>query len=529
MPTHLKSRGALALAALFAVLPGCTVGPNYHQAGMDLPSDFTQETYPTTGPTTRASSAPARVVELATWWTSLGDPTLDSLVGRAVAANLDLRMAGQRLQEARAVESSFTGSGIPGLGVSPGVDFSLAAGRGTGSNSTKGRIAPPLNAGTNTQGYNEITQVFGFDSAWEIDFFGRYSRLVESANADTQAVAEARNDVLVSLIADVVRSYVDVRSFQFRLDVARQNVATQQRTLDLVRLRLKNGLTNELDVALAERQYSAATARLAPLQAALASAQRRVAVLLGQMPETLRSELEKPVPLPATPPQVATGMPADLLRRRPDIRRAERTLAASTARIGVATADLFPRVMMTGGVGWQGQGLGRAPTLDKFIYSVGPSFYWPFLDFGRLDAMVQAQDFHTRGLLLAYQKTVITAVEEVDDSLGNYAAAQNQLAELGNAVEASRRAASLATSRYNNGLTDFLNVLDAQRQLYDLEDQYAVAQASVIWQFVALYKALGGGWEGYQAPAPPRPPMPALIAAGQRTLGQSSDPAIITP
>src|SRR4051794_21325431 len=187
--------------------------------------------------------------------------------------------------------------------------------------------------------------------------------------------------------------------------------------------------------------------------------------------------------MPPAPPGVAAGMPADLLRRRPDVRRAERTLAASTARIGVAAADLFPRVVMTGGVGWQGQGLGRAPTLDKFIYSLGPSLYLPFLDFGRMDALVQAQDYHTRGLLLAYQKSVLTAVEEVDDALTNYAAEQNRLAHLGNAVEASRRAATLATSRYNNGLTDFLNVLDAQRQLYDLEDQYAVAQSAVLWQF----------------------------------------------
>jgi NodT family efflux transporter outer membrane factor (OMF) lipoprotein len=517
-----SAAGAIAAAILAAGFSGCAVGPNYRPAQMDLPADFGLPTaldYPATAPTTRpAAGSPARAVQLAIWWKSLNDPVLDSLVQRAVRTNYDLRIAGERLQEARAMETSLTGSGIGGVGSTPGVDVSLGAGRGTGSNSTKGRVAPPLNAATNTQGYKEITQVFGFDSAWEIDFFGRYTRLIESADADTQAVAEARNDVLVSLIADVVRSYVDLRSFQFRLDVARQNVATQKQTLEFARTRLRLGLGNDLDVALGERQYSAALAKLAPLQAAISSAERRVAVLLGQMPDSLHGELGAVSPLPSTPPQVATGMPVDLLRRRPDVRRVERTLAASTARIGVATADLFPRVIMTGGAGWQGQGLGQAPVLDKFVYSVGPSLYWPFLDFGRLDAMVQAQDYHTRGLLLMYQKTVITAVQEVDDALSNYTAEQNQLLQLGNAVEASKRAAALATSRYNNGLTDFLNVLDAQRQLYDLEDQYAVAQSSVIWQFVALYKALGGGWEGYEAPSPPPPPMPAIFAAGARTL-----------
>jgi NodT family efflux transporter outer membrane factor (OMF) lipoprotein len=504
------------IAALTVI--GCQVGPNYHPAGFDLPANFAQvvaDFPPTTAPTTRPEpGSVARVVELARWWTSLEDPELNSLIERAVRANLDLRIAGERLQEARAVEAGITGNGVPGIGTTPGVDLSAAAGRGSGTNSTKGRIAPPLNSASNTTGYSEITQLVGFDSAWELDFFGRFGRLSESARADTQAVAEARNDVLVSVIADVVRGYVDVRSFQYRLDVARRNVATQQRTLDLARIRLNRGLTNELDVALGERQYSAAVAKVAPLQAAVASAQRRVAVLVGQMPEALTGELSAPAAMPAAPPGVAAGMPADLLRRRPDVRRAERTLAGSTARIGVAAADLFPRVIMTGGVGWQGQGLGRAPTLDKFVWSLGPSLYWPFLDFGRLDALVEAQDYHTRGLLLSYQRTVVQAVQEVDDALTNYAAEQNRLSHLANAVDASRRAASLATSRYNNGMTDFLNVLDAQRQVYELEDQYAVAQSGVIFQFAALYKALGGGWEGYQAPPPPRAPAPAIFAAG---------------
>jgi outer membrane protein TolC len=184
---------------------------------------------------------------------------------------------------------------------------------------------------------------------------------------------------------------------------------------------------------------------------------------------------------------------------------------------------------MTGGVGWQQQDLGRTPVLGKFVYSVGPSLYWPFLEFGRLDAAVEAQDIHARQLSLTYRKTVITAVQEVDDALNNYAAEQSHLAQLGDAVDASKRAANIATQRYNNGLTDFINVLDAQRQLFDLEDQYALAQETMIWQFVALYKALGGGWQGFEAPAPPRAPLPAILAA-PKALARSGDaPMQTTP
>jgi NodT family efflux transporter outer membrane factor (OMF) lipoprotein len=515
-PRHLLASIASATATtlLATALSGCTVGPNYHTPTTpDLPDAFTTAPSATTQPTTAPVAATGPAPDLEHWWTSLNDPLLNSFVQRATRSNLDLQIAAQRLQEARANEMSISGIGIPGLGTTPGVDLSGAAGLTSGNNASQGRIAAPLNAASDTAGVREITELAGFDAAWELDLFGRYRRVLESVGADTQAVAEARNAVLVSLVADVVRTYVDVRSYQFRLDIARQNVAVQKRTLDLVRLRFQRGLTNELDVALAERQYPASLSKIAPLEAATAAAERRLAVLLGEFPDALHDQLAKSTPLPAPPPGVAPGMPIELLRRRPDVRQAERQLAAATARIGVATADLFPRVVMTGGVGWQQQDLGRTPVLGKFVYSVGPSLYWPFLDFGRLDAAVEAQDLHARQLSLVYRKTVITAVQEVDDALSNYAAEQTHLAQLGQAVDASKRAANIATQRYNNGLTDFINVLDAQRQLFDLEDQYALAQETMIWQFVALYKALGGGWQGFEAPAPPRAPLPAILAA----------------
>jgi NodT family efflux transporter outer membrane factor (OMF) lipoprotein len=504
----------VALVAPLAVL-GCAVGPKYHSPLVQLPSAFSSAytIAPTTAPSTQSAMPSARPVDLSLWWESLGDPQLNSLVKRAIASNYDLRIAAARLQEARSFEFAVTGGVYGGTGSLPGVELSAGAGRGSGSNSTRGRVTAPINSATNTKGLSEITQVIGLDAGWELDLFGHYSHLVDASQADVEAVVEARNEVLVTLIADLVRTYADVRSYQYRLKVARQNLATQQRTLDLVRIRVKRQLSNELDVALAERQLSTTLSRIAPLEALLESAKRRVSVLVGRYPGELKAELDEPRLLPASPPLVNSGMPVQLLRRRPDIRRGERELAAATARIGVAIADLFPRVSVTAGAGIQGQGLGRDPEKDRYIYSIGPSLYWPFLDFGRLDSVVQAQDFRMQQILLSYQRSVIVAVQEVDDALNNYSATQYSLTQLGNAVTASKRAEALAQQRYDIGLTDFLNVLDAQRQLFDLQDQYAIAQTNVVRQFVALYKALGGGWEGYEAPAPPPPGRPALLAA----------------
>jgi NodT family efflux transporter outer membrane factor (OMF) lipoprotein len=425
-----------------------------------------------------------------------------------------------RLQEAREVEYAVGGGVLEGVGESGGIDVSAGAGRGSGTNSVRGRVAPPVYAGTNTTGLAEVTHVAGFDAGWEIDLFGRYTRMIQAAHADTQAAAELRNDVLITVVADVVRSYVDVRSLQLRLEIARETAAAETRTANLVRIRFQRGLTNELDVALIERQLARTQSQVPPLQAAVVVAERRVAVLLGLYPESLRQELEPSGPLPQTPPEVGPGMPATLLRRRPDIRQAERMLAAETARIGVATADLFPSIALTAGAGVQGQGLGRTPNKTSLAWSVGPSLYWPFLDFGQLDAEVKIADYRTREAYFNYKKLLISAVQDVNDALSNYAAQQASLAQLDLAVTASRKAVHLATRRYENGLTDFLNVLDAQRQLFELEDQYAVSQQNLIYQFVALYKALGGGWEGYEkSPAAPRP-LPAILAVETETLGK---------
>jgi NodT family efflux transporter outer membrane factor (OMF) lipoprotein len=399
------------------------------------------------------------------------------------------------------------------------LDITAAGGRGTGSNSTRGRIGAPLNAGTNTKGLDEITHVAGFDAAWELDLFGGISRAIEAARADVQVAEEDRKQVLVSVVADTVRTYADLRSLQVRLRIARDNVAAQQRTVDLVRVRLDRGLGNELDVVLAERQLSSALARIAPLEASVREAERRIAVLLGRPPQDLYAELDAPGLIPGLGAETDIGVPLELVRRRPDIRRAERQIAASNARIGVATAQLFPQVAITAGLGFQGQGLGVTPVTNSLIWSIGPSVRWPILDFGRVDAQIQQQTFRTRELLLVYRKTVLQGIEEVENAMSGYAAQRNRLEQLTVAVASSQQAVNLATQRFDLGLTDFLNVLDAQRQLYDLQDQLATSQQAAATQLIALYKSLGGGWEQYRAPAPPPGPQPAVVAMGREIVG----------
>ena len=387
----------LSIAAAVGIA-GCTVGPDYHRPDLKVPGGFSEL------PSTRPTMTAATPVDLARWWEALHDPELNSLMKRAVESNLDLQIAAARLQQARANEAVFTGGSLPDA------EFAAAAGRGTGTNETKGRISQPLNAGTNTTGYREITHVLGFDAVWEVDLFGHLRREAQAAIADTAAAGEYRNQVLVTLLADVARNYASVRSLQMRVDIAGQAIGVQDRSATIARFKFKQGLTNELDVELAERELLTTRATLSPLQAELAAAERNTAVLLGLEPDELRAELDRKAPLPTPPAEVGAGLPGELLRRRPDVRRAEAELIAANARIGIATSQLYPTIFLTGGVGVEGQGLGRSPVQWKLIDSVGPSLHWPILDFGTVDAQIEVQDQLTAESLAHYRQTVLTAV-----------------------------------------------------------------------------------------------------------------------
>jgi NodT family efflux transporter outer membrane factor (OMF) lipoprotein len=496
-----------ALGGLVLGLSGCAVGPDYHTPDIRLPDAFMPPLVQMAQKTAR--KPPADLVE---WWRSLRDPELDLLVSRAIESNLDLEIALARLQAARTQEFVVIGNALPSAGGTGG------AGIGTGTDLVVGRTSQLLRSAQNPTNLSRLSESGGFDAAWEVDVFGKFWRELEAATYDAEALADARDWILVTVAADVARAYLDMRALQRQLVVLRKNINVAKTSFDLAKTRFERGITNELDVALAQRYLATLQAGLAPLEAQVAASQHVIAVLLGQFPEELAKELASPGKLPALPPEIAPGLPIDLLRRRPDIHEAERQLAAATARIGVATADLFPRVILSGALGAQGGPHSSSAIPLTFIGAAGPSVYWPLLDFGTLDSIVNIAELQAHELLVNYKHTILTAVQQVDDAVASYGAAQQRLKDLDRALGAARRSTRLATEQYDRGLTDYLNVLDAERQEFDLEEQYVTTQQRAAEQLITLYKALGGGWELHQFIPPIRQPQPAIIAAARRLL-----------
>ncbi len=394
-------------------------------------------------------------------------------------------------------------------------------GRGTGSDLARGRAEQGLVSADNTSGLQHVNTIAGFDAVWELDLFGRYRREFEAARAESAAARAARYDVLTAVVADVVRGYVDLRGFQMRAGILHKASDVLRESLRLVTIRYQRGITNELDVALAARELATLDAEIAPVEAQVRAAAYALAVLVGEYPENMIKELAKPDLIPTMPAATAPGVPLDLLKRRPDIQQAERELAAATANIGVATANLFPQVALVGAIGSQAQGWGTTPHVAKHIWSFGPGAIWPLLDFGTLDAEVDIAGIEAHASLLNYRKTILNAVQQVDTSVDAYSAEQARIEQLSSAMIAGQRAVDLATERYDRGLTDFLNVVDAERQFYDLQEQYAEAQVAEGEQFVQLYRNLGGGWENYSQVPAIRRPQPAIIAAFRRVLSTS--------
>jgi NodT family efflux transporter outer membrane factor (OMF) lipoprotein len=379
-------------------------------------------------------------------------------------------------------------------------------------------VSQPLRAGENGQNLKSINQAGGFDAAWELDLFGKFRREIEAQTADAEALRDARDWLIVTVTADVARAYLDMRAQQRQLVVLGQNITAARGNVDLAQSRFDRGLTNELDVSLAKRQLATLQADLRPLAAQIDASRHAIAILLGLFPEDLAKELAKPGALPALPSKVPVGQPIDLLRRRPDIREAERRLAAANARIGVATADLFPTLTLSGAVGAQGGIHSSTAVPLTWIGSVGPSLYWPLLDFGALDAQIEIATLQTHAALVAYKQAILIAIRQVDDAITSYQAQQDRLKSLARALAAARQATQIATERYDRGLTDFLNVLDAERQEFDLEARYVATRQTAADDLVALYKALGGGWSLDEAIPPIRTPLPAAIAAAKRVL-----------
>ena len=461
------------------LVAGCKAGPEYRAPHTSLPATYSHS-LKDSGAATNGSSA-----QLAEWWMVFGNEQLNSLIRQAEGSNHDIRIAFSRVREARALR------GVTRSALFPQINAGGAYRRLRESENTfNGRQI----AGT---GQNLESDFFslGADMTWEIDIFGGTRRAIEASQGDLEASVESSRDVLVTVLAEVGLSFLDLRGAQKQLAVARANLQAQEQTLALTRDRLQAGLANELDAARAEAQVSTTRSQIPPLEELEQRAIHRLGVLLGKTPGELEPELSTAAPIPGGPPRVPVGLPSDLLRQRPDIRHAERQLASATARIGVATADLFPKFYLTGAAGLQ-----SVETSDLFdggsrFWSFGPSIRWPIFTAGKIRQNIRVQDARQEQALLRYEQAVLIALEEVENALVAFGQEQERYEALTASEQASRRAAVLANDRYRGGLVDFLDVLEADRALLAAQDSVAQSERHLSQNLVRLYRALGGGWK----------------------------------
>ncbi|MDZ4772636.1 MAG: efflux transporter outer membrane subunit, partial [Planctomycetota bacterium] len=427
-----------------------------------------------------ASGLTAERADTAGWWRCFDDPVLDGLVARANDANLDVKEALARVHEARALRGATAADQFPTLDASASY-----ARRAESKNTPFGDFVP-----------DSDNFALGFDASWEIDLVGRVKRSIEAADATVQATIEYARDVAVTVTAEVARNYVELRSFQRRLAIAKNNVSLQEQTLELVRGRQSAGLVGERDVAQALSNVETTRSRVPTLEVGVRAAENRLAVLLGRSPGALAAELGTERAIPVPPASVAVGVPADLLRRRADVRRAERELAAEHARIGVAEGDLYPKLTLAGDVGLAADQLSKLFESQSIAYGYGPTLRWNLFDAGRLKNRVAAQEARTEQAFVKWERTVLIALEETENAMTAFVREQVRRQSLLSAAREARRAVDLSRAQYTEGLEDFQNVLVSERSVTDLEDELAASDAAIATQLVALYKALGGAWDG---------------------------------
>ena len=460
----------ILLAAVVLILSGCaTVGPDYVEMEAKPPANWHTELQ---AGLTAEQASPANLTR---WWTLLEDFQLTTLEERAIKGNLDLKVAQARIHEARAMR------GISHAQFFPTLDASAAA--------TKSRSSENSETGTERELYFS-----GFDASWELDVFGGVQRSVEAAQASLEATQENRHDLLVSLLAEVALNYVEVRTYQSRLEVSKANIKLQQESYELNDSRFQAGVIGELAVQESLRILESSKSQIPTLEIGLDAATNRLAVLLGEHPGSLHEELAAQQPLPSLPINVAVGIPAETLRHRPDIRQAEREVAAQTARIGMATAELYPKFRLSGTLGLEALSVGDLLQTSSKTWSIGPEVTWNLFDARAIRQNIQVQNARQEQALIHYELTILRALEEVENALVAYAKEQQRQGFIAKASIAAERAANLADEQYQAGLVNFNNVLDAQRALLILRDELTRSNGTVIANLVRLYKALGGGW-----------------------------------
>ncbi|WP_424360758.1 efflux transporter outer membrane subunit [Methylocystis parvus] len=467
-----KQKGALPALGLVFALGGCAVGPDFNPPEAALQANWIE----------KGDKRVASKEIKSDWWRTFHDPTLDRLVHLAAEQNLPVQIAGLRILEARAQ-----------LGIAIGQLFPQdQAGSGA---ATWNKISEQAANKANLPKHAFADYSIGFDATWEIDFWGRFRRNVEAADANmTRTIADYDN-ALVSLTAEVARTYVTIRTFESLLAIAQENVRLQKEGLQIAEARFRAGATSELDVAQQKALLQNTIASIPELQTGLQQAKNALSVLLGQPPGGVERLLHGSQKIPSASPRVSVGVPAELLRRRPDIRAAEMNAAAESARIGIAESDLYPRFFLFGDIGVQASDLGKIFAPGSLFLTAGPSFRWSILNYGRIANNIRAQDARFQQALVNYQDIVIKAAREAEDALIAFLKGQQRAAALQKSVEAAQRAVELSFIQYREGAENFQRVLDAQTRLLDERNRLAETRSSIATNLVALYKALGGGWE----------------------------------
>lgn len=474
---------------LLLLLSSCVVGPDYKKPEIKAPDVFANQIQ-------RGLSAEG--VETS-WWQGFNDEKLDEIIRLAVERNLDLRIATARLREAYSLRSEArfelfpiitSGASYTRQRVSEQVSF---GGVGAGVGGGIGGGGDDDEAGGFDRDFNVFSA--GFDATWELDFFGRVRRTVEAFSAEVEAAVAVRRDVIVRLMAEVARNYFELRGAQNRLEVARRNADNQRETFDLTVAVLEGGRGTELDTSRARAQLNSTLATIPPLETAVKRAIHRLSVLTGLQPAALELQLSLPLPLPDLPKVVTIGSPEGLLMRRPDIRVAERNLAAATARIGVVTADLFPRVTLLGSIALEADSMSGLFDSGSDTFLFGPSIFWAAFDLDRVRARIRAADARAEATLAQYEQTVLIALEETENALVDFDRRQARRDFLRESAEASEKAVELARLRFRYGVSDFLTVLDAERTLLEAQDLLAQSEITTATSLINLYESLGGGWE----------------------------------
>jgi NodT family efflux transporter outer membrane factor (OMF) lipoprotein len=465
--------GAIALLGTVSALIGCAVGPKYESPAVPLNNDW-REKDPRIATQTATDSA---------WWKVFGDPSLDELIQLAYRQDLSLQVAGLRILEARAQLGIAVGRQYPQLQAA------------FASVTAVGLSERAANVGTAGFDNNYWDYQVGFDALWELDFWGKFKQGVKAEAANYLATVADYDDALVSLTAEVARTYVVIRTFEVLVDQARTNATLQAEGLRIAESRFRHGATSELDASQASTLLESTRASIPQLEISLQQAQNALSTLLGQPVGEIQQIVEGPKGIPTAPPDVAVGVPAEMLRRRPDIRGAELLAVAQSARIGIAVADLYPSFSLFGSIGGQTSSGAGAVSGGSLFYAFGPRLLWPIFNYGRIKNNIRVQDARFQQSLVDYQNTVLRAAQEVDDGLIGFLKAQEAAVFGQNAVAGAQRSVNLAFVQYREGAVDFQRVLDTQRSLLQEENALAQTRSAIATHLIALYKALGGGWE----------------------------------